>query len=195
MKKIVLLLFILAFTPSVSMAGTDFVLSVHPGSLLISPDVDGFTASNGYYSEEISGVGSWIPSINGGVGFDLPSMYIDLTVGTGYLVNGAFTGPFYQGDVALRFKLGQVITLGPHLSLIRYDLSWDGSENVELSPTTGVAPGLCLTAGGKKVAFSMNLDYVNASVDAESQDRNVRLSSDSIDLSGIALSLGVIFRF
>lgn len=206
MKKTVIgmcMLFCVSIMPATSFAGVDFILDIKPGSLLISPDVDGFKVENSSYyyshSETIEGSGSWMPTIKLGIGFDTPPLYIDFTGGFGHLWNSAFNANMFLGDVAVRFKLNRVVTLGPHISVVRFDPTWEGdsytdSDDVKLSGCTGFMPGLCLTIGGKIISFSFSLDYLDASFDVKTYN-GWRANEDAIDISGFSLNLGALLRF
>lgn len=202
MKKTVMgicMVFCVSTISATSFAGVDFVLDIKPASLLVSPDVDGFEVErSGYYWDTVEGTGSWMPTLKAGIGIDTSSLYIDVTGGLGYLWNDAFHANMYLADVAVRFKLGRVVTLGPHISVVSFDPTWEGelsdSDDVELSECTGFMPGLCLTAGGKIVSFSLSLDYLSASFDVETHN-GWRANDDSLDMSGLSLNLGVLLRF
>lgn len=205
MKKMIIgicMVFCVSMMPATSFGGVDFIMDIKPGSFLISPDVDGFkvdrSSSYYYYSETIEGSGSWMPTIKLGIGIDTPPLYLDLTGGFGHLWNDAFSANMFLGDVAVRFKLGRVITLGPHISVVRFDPTWEGdlytdSDDVKLSGCTSFMPGLCLTIGGKMLSFSFSLDYLNASFDVETHN-GWRASEDALDISGFSLNLGVLLR-
>ncbi|MDY6792667.1 MAG: hypothetical protein SWH54_15505 [Thermodesulfobacteriota bacterium] len=183
-------------------AGADFILELKPASLLFSPDVDGFKVSRTsgftYYSDTISGSGSWMPTLKGGLRVDTSALDIDLTGGFGFLLNGAFHSSMYLGDLALRFKISKHATLGPHVSVIKFNPTWDGgtsdSSDVKLSDETAIMPGLCFTVGGKRASFSASIDYTDASFDVTTY--NGWTANDStIDISGFAIQLGVLFSF
>ena len=204
MKKI-LILFITVFVTMIStpcFAGADFILDLKPGSILFSPDIDGFrvsrTSGSIYYSDTISGGGSWMPTLKAGMRIDNPALNIDLTGGVGLLVNGAFHSYMYLADLALRFKISKHATIGPHVSVIKFDPKWDGSlsdsSDVKLSGETSIMPGLCFTVGGKTASFSASIDYIDTSFDVTTYNGWVA-NNDSIDLSGFAIQLGVLFSF
>jgi hypothetical protein len=193
--------FMVLFIASESPAEINVIIDFKPLSLLSSGNADGFkvSRSSSYYtSDTIQGWGSWIPQLKLGVGFDLPALYIDLYGGVGYLFNGAFDANMYLGDLAFRFKLGEHVTLGPHVGVVKLDPHWRGSlstsRDVELGNTTGFMGGLDFTAGGKVVAFSLALDYLNASFDVKTRNGWVA-NKDKLDISGVALLMGILFRF
>ncbi len=195
MRKVIpLCLFIvLSFMPVKSMAGVDFVLNVTPGFFLFSSSADGTRVSDGVRTDEVSGFISNIGTLSGGVGFDTRALFIDITGGVGYLYNASFSGPVYLMDVAFRFKMpSEVLTLGPHFSYMVYNLDWDGNVNVSLAGDSGFIGGLGLTVGTKPFSFIASIDYVSATLGVESGSYS---NNPDLDLSGLALQLGVIFRF
>lgn len=185
-----------------------FTMDFKPLSLLYSPEVENFKVvmfdshDYGYYygEDDVVGSGSFFPSIKAGIGINTPVMYIDITGGLGYLFNGAFRSPMYIGDLALRFKLGQHVTFGPHFGVVGFSPEWNGtgrssSDDVQLdSKELGFMGGLAFTAGGRVASFSMSIDYLNASFDVTTQNGWVA-NTDKLDISGYVLNLGVIFRF
>jgi len=200
MKKI-LILFITIFITMIStpcFAGANFIFDLKPGSILFSPDIDGFRVSRTSGSDTVSGSGSWMPTLKAGMRIDNPALNIDLTGGVGFLVNGAFHSYMYLADLALLFKISKHATIGPHVSVIKFDPKWDGSlsdsSDVNLSEETAFMPGLCFTVGGKTASFSASIDYINTSFDVTTYNGWVS-NNDSIDLSGFAIQLGVLFSF
>lgn len=200
MKKI-LILFITIFITMIStpcFAGANFIFDLKPGSVLFSPDIDGFRVSRTSGSDTVSGSGSWMPTLKAGMRIDNPALNIDLTGGVGFLVNGAFHSYMYLADLALRFKISKHATIGPHVSVIKFDPKWDGSlsdsSDVNLSEETAFMPGLCFTVGGKTASFSASIDYIDTSFDVTTHNGWVANDS-SIDISGFAIQLGVLFSF
>jgi len=200
MKKI-LILFITIFITMIStpcFAGANFIFDLKPGSILFSPDIDGFRVSRTSGSDTVSGSGSWMPTLKAGMRIDNPALNIDLTGGFGFLVNGAFHSYMYLADLALRFKISKNATVGPHVSVIKFDPKWDGSlsdsNDVNLSEETAFMPGLCFTVGGKTASFSASIDYINTSFDVTTYNGWVS-NYDSLDMAGFAIQLGVLFVF
>jgi hypothetical protein len=183
-------------------AGVDFILDLRPVSVLFSPDLDGFKVSrtSGFITESdtIRGSGSWIPNLKTGLRISTSPLNIDLTGGLGFLYNDAFHATMYLGDLALRFKISRHATIGPHVSIIRFNPTWDGSgsdsSDVKLSDETAVMPGLCFTVGGKVASFSASIDYIDTSFDVTTQNGWVA-NDTSLDMSGYAIQLGVLFSF
>ncbi len=196
MRKIMplCLLIVLSLMPAKSIAGVDFVLNVTPGFFLFSTSADGTRVYDSLRTDEVSGFISNIATLTGGVGFDTRALFIDIVGGAGYLYNASFSGPVYLMDVAFRFKMpSEVLTLGPHFSYMVYNLDWDGNVNVSLAENAGVVAGLGLTVGTKPFSFVASIDYVNATFGVDSSESWVH--NDDLDLSGLALQIGVIFRF
>jgi hypothetical protein len=204
MKKvfIICMSFVVTMISTPCFAGVDFILDLRPASMLFSPDVDGFRVSrtSGFLheSDTISGSGSWMPNLKAGLRIDTSALNIDLTGGLGFLYNDAFHSSMYLADLALRFKVSKHATIGPHVSLVEFDPKWEGSgsdgSDVKLSEETAIMPGLCFTVGGKTASFSAGIDYIDASFDVTTHNGWVA-NDDSIDISGFAVQLGVLFSF
>jgi len=200
MKKalIICIAFVVTIISTPCFAGMDFILDLKPASILFSPDVDGFRVSRTFESDRISGSGSWMPTLKAGMRIDTPALNIDLTGGLGLLYNGAFHSSMYLGDLALRFKISKHATIGPHVSVIKFDPTWDGSgsdsSDVKLSEETSLMPGLCFTVGGKTASFSASIDYLDTSFDVTTHNGWVA-NDTSLDISGFAIQLGVLFSF
>ncbi|MFW6372543.1 MAG: hypothetical protein ACOC3W_02495 [Thermodesulfobacteriota bacterium] len=196
MKKCVWMIFLAAMVlfPASGFAQAGLVVGVTPGIFLYSPDADGHEVSDGLKTEEIDGYLSNLATLNAGIAWDAKMFYLDLTGGVGYLYNSTFTSFVYMGDLALRFKLPtEVMTLGPHVSLLEFQPDWDGDADVSLADTTGYVAGLAFTVGTKPFSFAASIDYVDASFEVES-DR-LPVTNADLDLSGLAVQVGVLFRF
>jgi hypothetical protein len=190
---ILLVAAILSPTGSAS-ADTDFILDIVPGYILFSTDLDGAKVTDGKRVEEIDGYLSNMPILTGGLGINKEKMFIDLTGGLGYLFNSSFTSVMYLFDAAGRFKFSDDrMTVGPHFSLVYFQPSWDGDLDISLSNEAGFILGATLTVGTRPFSFLASLDYVNASLGVDAPDASV--SQDDLDLSGIAIQLGLILRF
>ena len=197
---------LLLLIPVSGAADVNFLLDLKPLSFLISPDADSFYVERGgvsgppwsfiYEREEVDGQGSWIPSLKAGAGFEFPWGFLDVLGGVGYLWNDAFDSAMYIGDLGVRFKVdeGGVFTIGGHGGPIYFDPNWDGTSDLELDKTLGWMAGLCLTVGGEKAAFSASFDYVGAKLDVDTKNGWVA-SDSSLDISGFAVQLGVLFSF
>ena len=193
--------------------GVRFIMELVPVSFLFSPDLDGFNAHShnyhgySYYEVTIDGTGSWIPSGRLGISIGTGPVFLDITGGAGYLWNNAFSGPFLVGDFAARFKIGDHWTIGPHAGLLSFNnMTWDGGDTYgdtdtdtkgefELSDTTGWMAGVVTTFGGKHVSGFLSVDYLSAKMDVSADPAVWTLSEDTIDLSGLAIQAGIVFRF
>ncbi|MBT8350552.1 MAG: hypothetical protein KJO26_04870 [Deltaproteobacteria bacterium] len=204
MKKVffICITFTVFIMPTTCFAGVDFILDLRPVSMLFSPDVDGFkvsrTSGSITESDTIRGSASYMPNLKAGLRINTSALNIDLTGGIGFLYNDAFHSSMYLADLALRFKISKHATIGPHVSVIKFDPTWDGSgsdsSDVKLSEETSMMPGLCFTVGGKTASFSASIDYIDTSFDVTT--RNGWVANDtSIDMSGFAIQLGVLFSF
>ncbi len=189
-------LFVALFSiPAVGMADVDFVLEINPLSFLISPDADGFSTSNGFVFEEITGSASLYPTLKAGIGFKSDRIIFDFLAGAGYLWNDTFNATTVSGDAFLRFKVGQqgIFAIGPHLGIIKFKPDWDGISQIALQDETGWAGGLAMTVGSSQVAFSA-VDYLSAEFGVEPRN-GWTANRSSLDISGFLIQLGVQFRF
>lgn len=188
----------------------DFVLDLQPLTVLVSPDSDGFylerSSGGTYYSSyermEIEGSGSFMPTLDVGVGFDTSIARLDTTVGLGYLWNDAFGGVVSLVSFDAKFKLGRAVTLGPRIALVfSENLYFHDIDNDDVwlsaeEGMQGVMYGIDFTAGGKTVSFHLNLDYVDLKpYEVHNDYSSWAASDDELDLSGYAVGLGVVFHF
>lgn len=181
--------------PAAASAEFGFVVGVTPGIFLYSPDADGHQLRDAWRTEEIDGYISNLATVNAGVAWEAERFFLDITGGAGYLYNESFSGELYMGDLALRFKLpSEVLTLGPHVSLIDCRPDWDGGVDVSLSGETGVVVGLGLTVGTKPFSFAASIDYVDLAFDV-APGSPPPVANEDLDLSGLALQIGALFRF
>ena len=187
--------------------GVDFILDILPAGMLISPDWEDFDLYNvdGDYDFESTGFASWMPTIGAGIGVETPHAYIDATLGGGVLLNDVFISNMFLGDLACRFKLGEHFTIGPHIGFARFsEPNWD-EVDIPTSDSSGIMGGLALTAGTERVSASLAIDYVDASFDIDldgdgafydsSNHTEWIPNSDSVDMSGVAIRVGVLLRF
>ena len=173
----------------------EFLLEVCPASFLISPEADDFEITSSLFIERVAEFTSWIPTARAGICFDTPAAKIDVTGGAGLLWNELFTAPMFLVDVAARFKLRENVTLGPHFGIVNFSKpDWDGFSDVRLSDSTGVMAGLALTAGNHDVLFSLSVDYLEASFDITTGG-DWTANRTSLDMSGLAVQLGLMLRF
>ena len=174
------------------------IIGVEPLSLLISPDVDGFTVTRQSprytATESIEGGVSFIPMLKGGVRFRSRPVIQDIAVGGGVLVNDVFYAPVGVLESRTHFRIGRVFSMGPKLGLIMIDNpSWDGVSDVSLSGTSGIDVGLVVSIDTRRVAFGVSLSYMAlAPLDVETGSGWVP-SDNELDLSGAAFQLGVRF--
>ncbi|KPJ75597.1 MAG: hypothetical protein AMJ54_14515 [Deltaproteobacteria bacterium SG8_13] len=195
LSALLLVIGLLALPPAAA-AEVDFVMEINPLSYMISPDVDNFNVTDGILLEEIEGVGSLYPNLKAGVGFESETMIFDILGGVGYLWNDAFTATAFSADLVLRLKVDQrgIFTVGPHLGMIYFDPTYDGTAQVSLGSDTGLVGGVAFTVGSPRVAFTALLDYLSAKFDV-STGGGWTASQSQLDLSGFQVVLGVQFRF
>lgn len=146
MKRPMIACFILIMVWGISaksFAGANLVLSASPGFFLYSPDAEGFKASDGWKTDEVEGYFSNIATVSAGVGIDTPALFFDITGGIGYMWSSSITSTVLLGDLACRFKLRRdEMTLGPHITFLKFSPDWDSSADISLSDETGIAGGL-----------------------------------------------------
>jgi len=180
--------------------GANFLIELIPLWYLFSPDIDGFEASRtgGFLavSEEIVGWGSLLPCARAGVRMNTPDVDIDLTGGGGYLWNNAVSAPFLMGDVALHFELGKDTTLGPHIGVVSFDeLDWSEDADIDFSDSTGFVAGILLTKGEEDTKFFVAIDYINAEFDVDRVGSEWTTNRNTLDISGVAVQVGLILQF
>lgn len=200
------MLFVSLFLPVSALAEVNFTMDIQPISFLFSSDVDGFRLSKttGWSSitETIDGTASLMPNLKVGIGIDTGKvMHLDITAGAGYLYNSAFGASMICLDVAPRFKLGSVVTLAPHIGLIQFgDLEWNGNDYATSDDVTfsdggsGVMYGVSITAG-KKFAFVGSIDGISVEEYKVTTRNGWVANRRTLDISGVAVQLGVKFRF
>jgi hypothetical protein len=178
-----------------------FILRADPVSFMKSPDVDGFYVQRPGARDEIDGDTAWTPSINAGIGFNAgDSVLLDATLGVGWYYGGQALGSnFVTQRLAAHYKLGKFVTLGAQVGLIQFDdLDWKGDysgSNVQFSHSNGYLAGLSFTAGSDRVSFSLSVEYVSLDDFDVTTTGGWTASSNSLDLSGTLINMGVLFRF
>lgn len=177
------------------------ILRADPVSFMISPDADGFYIQGPGIRDEINGRTAWTPSLNAGIGLNVgDSVLLDATLGVGWYYGGeALESSFVTQRLSARVKLGTVITLGAQAGLIQFDnLDWKGDyagSNVQFSDSDGYLAGLSFTAGSEKVSFSLSVEYVSLDDFDVTTTAGYTPSSNSLDLSGALVNMGVLLRF
>jgi hypothetical protein len=178
-----------------------FILRADPVSVMKSPDVDGFYVQRPGIRDEIDGDTAWTPSINAGIGFNAgDSVLLDATLGVGWYKGGeALESSFVTQRLSARFKLGKVVALGAQVGLIQFDnIDWKGDyagSNVQFSDSDGYLAGLSFTAGSDRVSFSLSVEYVSLDDFDVTTTGGWTPSSNSLDLSGTLINMGVLLRF
>lgn len=118
-----------------------------------------------------------------------------MTAGTGFLYNIAFAAPLVIVDVAARFRIGEYMSLGPHVAWVSiFEPSWYGYTPVTISDTNGMLFGAVFDAGTPGLSYTLAIDYFVA----EETDITVPpgyVATPTIDLSGFMIRTGVTVRF
>lgn len=194
-KKVILTCGLLA--SQLSAAEHNFVVDIMPGSFLVSSDVDGFTNTSGFGSEEIDGSASFAPNISVGYGLDLSiPLSLDFTVGTGVLANAAFDTTYTQAELTVYGTTpSKGFMMGPFFRTMKFkDPSWT-TDNLTMEGTTANAYGIAMMVGGKKFKFKMKLSKVS-NADLKVQGHNGYVpSSSTLSLDGTMIELGMGLRF
>ena len=168
-----------------------------PGSFLISPDIKGLENISGFFDEKIDGSGSFSPNISVGYGLDLTSpLSVDLSVGTGALVNGAFDVTYTQAELTVYgTSKSKRFMMGPFFRVMSFDNpSWT-TNSLMMEGTSGHAYGLAMMVGGESFKFKMKVSQLtNTDVKLTGQN-GYAPSSSSISLDGTAIELGMGLRF
>jgi hypothetical protein len=202
--KVILFAMISVFmVPGNGIAGESvkFILRADPVSFMKSPDVDGFYVQRSGMRDEVDGDTAWTPSINAGIGFNAgDSVLLDATLGVGWYHGGeALESSFVTQRLSARFKLSKVITVGAQVGLIQFDnLDWKGDyagSNLQFSDSDGYLAGLSFTAGSERVSFSLSVEYVSLDDFDVTTTAGWTPSSNSLDLSGALVNMGVLLRF
>ena len=175
----------------------NFIVDIMPGSFLVSSDVTGLTNTSGWSSETVDGSTSFIPNISVGYGVDLSiPLSIDVSVGTGALLNGAFDTTYTQAELTLYgTSASKHFMIGPFFRVMNFDDSSWITDNLSMAGTSGQAYGLAMMIGGKHVKFKMKLSQLT-NTDIKLQGQNgYTPSSSSVSLDGTMLELGIGLRF
>ena len=188
------------FVSQLSAVENNFIMDIMPGAYQGHSNVDGFVNSIGgtssYASETITGTGSISPSIALGYGLDIPYASLDVTVGAGYLINGAFTATYTQAEVTAYVTTAEKgFMIGPFYRYVDYsDPKW-ATENLTMKGTTASAYGISMMTGGKNVKFKLKVVSLNGADIAVEGANGYRASSNIISLDGIGVELGLALRF
>jgi len=176
------------------------IVDIMPGSFLASSDLNGLTnTSSGNFrvEESIEGSTSLNPNISIGYGLDLTSpVSIDLSVGTGALLNGAFDTTYTQTELTVYgTSESKRFMIGPFFRVMNFSESDWTTDNLSMSSTSGYAYGIAMMIGGEKFKFKMKLSQLT-NTDIQLQGQNgYSPSSSNISLDGTMLELGMGLRF
>jgi hypothetical protein len=182
--------------------GIDIVLEANI-PLLISPSARDFsTYYQGYslgISEKVEGVTSLIPMARAGVSFSPAgdSFKVQALGGVGYLWNAAFSSSVLNGDLALLFKTGSRMYLGPHIGIMSFSAAkWAGTNEVTFDKSTGIDFGLAIKNEiGKNTDINFGIDYLAAKFKVLGTEPRVTASSNELDASGVMITTGVSMHF
>ncbi len=173
------------------------LLEVSPGGVLMSGDLDGFTATgpNGEY-DEISNTAAFVPSLGGGFEVDTDYWRIHMMVGFGEVVHDIYDATILKYDAAVYYTGGRHsgFAIGPHVTNYTFfSPDYKGDADLELSGTSGVAPGLAFTVGDRFI-IKGSVDYLmGATIDVKPKSGNT--ASNDLKLDGVLVQVGVMLRF
>ncbi len=197
------MLLLLVVLPLFCFAKVDFILGIKEMTL-ISPDIDGFKVeshdSGSYYyyeeSAEIEGFSSVGAILNMGLGIETRYIAVHLTGGAGYVFNGAFGTGVFTGETDLLFKIAPHFMMGPRAGVAFYAPSWIATEgDVTLtSEEPGLIAGYSIQAAWDKIKAGVSVDYQSGVFEVETGS-GWQASDDELDISGVAVRLGVTFTF
>jgi len=182
----------------------NFIMDIMPGSFQGHATTDGFTNSRtssssyyyGYDSETIEGKVSFSPNIALGYGLDIPYASFDVTAGAGYLINGAFSASYLQGEVTAYVTTAQKgFMIGPFYRYVNYSNPTWITDNLTMEGTTASAYGLAMMTGGKKVKFKLKVVSLHGADIAVKGANGYTPSSNTISLDGVGVELGLALRF
>jgi hypothetical protein len=164
--------------------------------------------ANGYYvnhqvgtaifQEKVQGISSLMPLARAGVSFTTDNeMKIEALAGAGYMTNAAFSAGFYNADLALLFKYGRKVYVGPHVGVVGFNAAdWKGNNDIKFDKTTGFIVGVASKSElGKYADLNYGLDYMSAKFKVASKGAGVTVSDSKLDASGILLLMGISLHF
>ena len=112
------------------------------------------------------------------------------------MINGAFGCAVFTAETDVLLKVAPHFMMGPRAGLIFFNPSWIASEgDVTLtSKEPGFIAGYDLYVHWSKIKVGCSIDYMYGVFDVDTSDDWVASSSE-LDISGLALRLGVTFTF
>jgi len=175
----------------------DFVINAIPAALLIDMNGNNFEVQDGGSRQSASSV-YMMPNINAGVGLDVnESVYVDLTVGAGVLVNDSLRSFLVQAALSGTLAFSESLNMGPRIGLVQFlNPEWlnDDSfaEEVTFSDSTGFLLGWQVVMGDR-IRYLFSIDYIAADFDLETG--TPAGDSDTLELQGLAVQFGVRGEF
>lgn len=171
-----------------------------PLGLMISPDLDGFTAyKSGYYysaTDEVEGSGLYTPGAFFGVDFDPGVSGVGLEVFGSGIVSGAVTGSLFGGNLSyiLPHEKRGVARARIKAGVVKGSLDWEGDLTaVRFEDATGWQAGVGVEVG-RVVGFYAEALYRSLEFDVDLA-RSDAVSDPVFDLSGGVINIGVKFSF
>ncbi len=177
-----------------------FLFQVSPFTQLVSANAFGFRGTEANSDEgRLKSNFSSIPSIGLGVGFKTKPCYLDVVASGGVLSHVGSDAAIFAAHArivgAARFRLGEKVTVGPRLGLAYFaEPNWYGDGDVEFEDSVGWLAGLGFTFGVEKISVAIDVDYIEAEFDVDPK-ASVITNRSQLDMSGIAVQIGVLCRF
>ncbi len=193
------LLCILASSAAEAEEPLRFNFGVFPVGLMISPDVDGFRASSGGWSEEISGSSLYAPGVFAGVDYDTNASGVGVDVFGSGLISGALTGSVIGANVSYILPHSAEGIFRPRIKggVIRGTLEWEGDHtDVEFDDATGWQAGVGFDIGRPRWKFSIygEVLYRNLEFDVKTSS-GTTANRSTLDMTGGVVNVGMKFSF
>lgn len=173
-----------------------FNFGVYPVGIIYAPDVDGFSATKGFYTEEIEGTVGYVPGGYLGMDFDTGSSGIGVDVfGSSITASDAVEGVIYGANVSYILPHGDSsFLLRLKGGAVKGSLDWKGSyTTVEFEDASGWQAGIASHVG-RKVGFYWEVLYRELEFDVDTKHSDIT-NRNSLDMSGVVVNAGVGFRF
>ncbi len=172
-----------------------FVFDARPIAILIAPNSNDLDLARGSQTDHTEGNIAEAPNFKIGPRFHTPWMDLELTAGIGGLWHPDFYGGFYQFDIAPRFEIDKGVTFGPHIGIITFDsVFWRHSSKMTINNNSGWLGGIAIDFRRKTFGLLIAIDYLDCELDLYPQDGWTTNHSE-LDISGIVLQIGLVWRF
>lgn len=185
------------FASSLAEAGEQwhFNFGVFPLGVIIAPNIDGFSASRGYYTETITGTAGYAPGIFAGVDYDTNKSGIGIDVFGSEILSDVLTGSIFGTNVSYILPHAEDGIFRGRIKggVMHGTLEWEGDTRVNFDDATGWQAGIGFDVG-RNIGFYGELLYrrLEFNVNRPISDST---NKDTLNLSGGVVNLGVKFMF